>query len=77
LGNAPTSFPRTIFVGWTGMQSQRRLAPVVGSDGISGSRGSSIGREQDISLVEIDSKFARLAGLVEGQKVCRMITTVA
>jgi peroxin-1 len=51
------------------MQSKRKLAPVVGRDGISGTRGSSSGREQDIALVEIDATFARTLGLSDGQKV--------
>lgn len=51
------------------MQSKRKLAPVVGRDGLSGSRGGPAGREQDIQVVEVDSTFARLIGLTEGQKV--------
>ena len=60
---------KSIFVGWTGMQSKRRLAPIVNRDGISGIRGNSSNREQDVSLVEIDAAFARTLGLAEGQKV--------
>ncbi|KAF1815403.1 AAA-domain-containing protein, partial [Eremomyces bilateralis CBS 781.70] len=58
------STPRSIFVGWTGMQSKRKVAPVVGRDGLA--RGS---REQDVSVVEIDTTFARLLGLHNLQKV--------
>jgi peroxin-1 len=48
------------------MQSQRRLAPVVGRDGLRGSQATS---QQDIPAVEVDTTFARLIGLSEGQKV--------
>ena len=51
------------------MQSKRRLAPIVNRDGISGTRGNPSGREQEVSLVEIDAAFARTLGLSEGQKV--------
>ena len=50
------------------MQSKRRLAPVVGREGLSGSRGGPT-REQDVQTVEVDATFARLIGLNEGQKV--------
>ncbi|EAW13890.1 AAA family ATPase peroxin 1 [Aspergillus clavatus NRRL 1] len=56
---------RSCYLGWTGMPSKRKLAPVVDRNGISG--GSS--REQDISTVEVDTTFARVLGLAEGQKV--------
>ncbi|KAF2684701.1 AAA-domain-containing protein [Lentithecium fluviatile CBS 122367] len=60
--------PKSVFLGWTGMQSKRRLAPVVGREGLSGTRGGPA-REQDIQAVEVDANFARLIGLTEGQKV--------
>lgn len=47
------------------MPSKRKLAPVIGRDGLSG--GAS--REQEISVVELDTTFGRLLGLNEGQKV--------
>lgn len=47
------------------MPSKRKLAPVVGRDGISGSYS----REQEVSTVELDTTFGRLLGLAEGQKV--------
>ncbi|KAJ5907501.1 hypothetical protein N7495_000183 [Penicillium taxi] len=56
---------RSCFLGWTGMPSKRRLAPVVSRDGIN--NGSS--REQEISTVELDTTFGRLLGLVDGQRV--------
>ncbi|OAX82567.1 hypothetical protein ACJ72_03083 [Emergomyces africanus] len=55
------------YVGWTGMPSKRRLAPVVSQDGITGTRGSS--REQEVPTVEIDSTFGRALGLGDGQRV--------
>ncbi|KAH8731327.1 hypothetical protein GQ44DRAFT_735821 [Phaeosphaeriaceae sp. PMI808] len=58
--------PKSVFVGWTGMQSQRRLASVVGRDGLNRNQTTS---QQDIPAVEVDTTFARLIGLVEGQKV--------
>ncbi|KAJ5346538.1 hypothetical protein N7541_009020 [Penicillium brevicompactum] len=64
--NANGASPQqSCFLGWTGMPSKRRLAPVVGRDGIS--TGSS--REQEISTVELDTTFGRLLGLADGQKV--------
>ncbi|KAF1987799.1 AAA-domain-containing protein [Aulographum hederae CBS 113979] len=67
--NTPSSTPRSIFVGWTGMQSKRKVASVVGRDGITGSRGGPTARDQDVQLVEIDATFGRLIGLNDGQKV--------
>lgn len=51
------------------MQSKRRPAPVVGREGLSGTRGGPAVREQDMQTVEIDATFARLVGLSDGQKV--------
>lgn len=48
------------------MQSKRRIAPVVGRDGL---RGSPAVSQQDLPAVEVDATFARLIGLQEGQKV--------
>lgn len=64
--NAPS---KSVFVGWTGMQSKRRIAPIVSRDGITGSRGAPSARDQDIQSVEVDATFARLIGLTEGQRV--------
>ncbi|KAL4783989.1 P-loop containing nucleoside triphosphate hydrolase protein [Aspergillus varians] len=58
--------PRSCYLGWTGMPSKRRIAPVVGRDGISNSSST---REQDASTVELDTTFGRVLGLSEGQKV--------
>ncbi|GAB1211887.1 hypothetical protein ATERTT37_001011 [Aspergillus terreus] len=60
------SAQRSCYLGWTGMPSKRKLAPVVGRDGISS--GSSA-REQDVSTVELDTTFGRVLGLSEGQSV--------
>lgn len=60
----PSSVPRSAFVGWTGMQSKPKHAPVVGRDGLS--RG---GADQDVPQVEIDGTFARMLGLSGGQKI--------
>lgn len=60
---------QSAFLGWTGLQSQAKPAPLVGRDGI---RGGSGGRQdQDIPTVELDATFARRLGLGEGMKVCR------
>lgn len=47
------------------MPSKRKLAPVIGRDGIN----SSSSREQEVSVVEVDSTFGRVLGLTAGQKV--------
>lgn len=67
--NGPKSVQRSVFLGWTGMQAQTKPAPVVGRDGLAGSRGTSVAREQDIAAVELDATFGRLLGLSNGQKV--------
>ena len=48
------------------MPSKRKLAPVVGRDGINNSTSS---REQEASTVELDTTFGRVLGLAEGQRV--------
>ena len=47
------------------MPSRRKLAPVVGRDGISRDSSS----REELSTVELDTTFSRLLGLSEGQKV--------
>lgn len=73
--NPPTTTPtqRSVFVGWTGFTSKRKLAPIVSRDGISGTRGNTSSREQEVALVEIDATFARTLGLADGQKVTASI----
>lgn len=51
------------------MQSKRKLASVVGRDGLTGTRGGPAASQQDVQTVEVDMTFARLIGLNEGQKV--------
>jgi len=61
---------KSVFLGWTGMQSQSKLAPIVGREGIAGGgRGSSGRQEQEIAAVEVDATFGRLLGLSDGMKV--------
>lgn len=55
------------------MPSKRKLASIVGRDGIGGTRGSSGLREQDVPVVEIDPTLASTLGLEEGQKVMATI----
>ncbi|KAK3718927.1 Peroxisome biosynthesis protein pex1 [Vermiconidia calcicola] len=65
---AAASVSKSVFLGWTGMQSQSKLAPVVGKDGIAGSRDG--GRqEREVPTVEVDATFGRLLGLGDGMKV--------
>ncbi|KAK3392976.1 P-loop containing nucleoside triphosphate hydrolase protein [Podospora didyma] len=72
-GQGPaTSAQKSIYVGWTGMPSRRRVAPLVSRDGINGTRGSSW-RDQEVPLVEIDVTLAATVGLQEGQKVMTII----
>ena len=51
------------------MHSKRKRIPIVSRDGVSGTRGNTSGREQEIPLVEIDATFARTLGISDGQKV--------
>jgi len=53
------------------MPSKRRIAPIVGRDGISGTRSSS--RDQEIPLVEIDATLASTVELQDGQKVIAIV----
>lgn len=56
---------RSIFVGWTGMPSQRRLGRGMGNGG--GRLASS--NFVETATVEIDATFGRLMGLADKQKV--------
>jgi len=51
------------------MQSKGRPAPVVGRDGLAGSRGSAVSSVQSLPTVEVDATFAQVVGLTEGMKV--------
>lgn len=70
---APTQ--KSVYLGWTGMPSKRKVASIVGRDGISGSRSGSGLREQDVPLVELDPTLASTLGLADGQKVMTTIHT--
>lgn len=63
----PASVSKSVFLGWTGMQSQAKLAPVVGRDGLAAARGQR--QEQEVPTVEMDATFGRLLGLSDGIKV--------
>ncbi|KAK5624706.1 hypothetical protein RRF57_000423 [Xylaria bambusicola] len=65
----PNSSPsqRSIYAGWTGMPSKRKLVPIVDRDGISN------GRDREVSSVELDATLAATLGLSEGQKVTAII----
>ncbi|KAI0974308.1 P-loop containing nucleoside triphosphate hydrolase protein [Xylaria arbuscula] len=58
---------RSIYVGWTGMPSKRKLVPIVDRDGISN------GRDREVSSVELDATLAATVGLSEGHKVMAII----
>jgi len=68
-GGNGASQQRSLYVGWTGMPSKRKLAPIVGREGITGSKGNTAGREPEVAVVEIDATFGRMIGLAESQKV--------
>lgn len=68
-----TPTTQSVYLGWTGMQSQTKLSPLIGRDGIRGGSGGGRG-EQEVPTVEIDATLARRLGMGEGMKVCRSIT---
>lgn len=61
----PPGTTQSVYLGWTGMQSQSKVAALLGREGI---RGGSR-QEQDVAAVEVDATFARRLGLSEGTKV--------
>lgn len=63
----------SVYLGWTGMPSKRKAAPLVGRDGINGLRGSQSAAARDVPLIEVDAILANTLGLTEGQRV---LTTV-
>ncbi|KAK3329750.1 P-loop containing nucleoside triphosphate hydrolase protein [Apodospora peruviana] len=71
-GSGASSSSKSIYVGWTGMPSKRRVTPIVSRDGINGTRSSS-SRDQEVPLVEIDATLAAAVGLQDGQKVVASI----
>ena len=62
---------KSVFLGWTGLQSRARLTPIVGRDGIANTGRHGGKAEQDVPTVEMDAAYARLLGLAEGMKVKR------
>lgn len=73
----PHNTSRSVYLGWTGMQSQTRSSSLSVRDGVGGLRGGIGGgvvrQEQEAAIVEVDSTFGRLVGLTEGMKVCCVI----
>ncbi|KAI5358452.1 putative AAA+ ATPase domain, ATPase, AAA-type, core, aspartate decarboxylase-like domain superfamily [Septoria linicola] len=62
-GKSKPAMTHSVFVGWTGMQSQSRPTPLIGREGVrSGSQ------DKDVATVEIDATFARRLGLNAGMK---------
>lgn len=61
--DAKQKLQRSVFLGWTGMGSQRKEGGLVGREGI---KAGSVGAQD---TVEVDATLARLIGLVEGLKV--------
>jgi len=51
------------------MDSKRKIGSFTGVEGAENKRGHNGRREQEAPLVEIDSTFAKLLGLSDGQKV--------
>ncbi|KAL8404890.1 hypothetical protein RB594_009685 [Gaeumannomyces avenae] len=67
---------KSVYVGWTGMPSKRRLAPAVSRDGsgiLQGSGSRTGGRDQEAALVEMDPTLASTLGLREGQRVAASV----
>ncbi|KAI1873104.1 uncharacterized protein JN550_003357 [Neoarthrinium moseri] len=62
---------RSVYVGWTGIPSKRKMAPLVGRDGIAGARGAA--RDQEVASVEIDATLAATIGISDEQKVMATI----
>lgn len=56
----PTSTSKSVFLGWTGMQSQTKMGGLVRRDDR---------QEREVPTVEVDSTFGRLIGLTAGEKV--------
>ena len=60
---------KSVFLGWTGMQSQSKQTAIVGRDGIAASARGEVAGKREVDTVEVDATFARLLGLGEGLKV--------
>jgi len=63
-GTNPQPVQQSIYVGWTGMASQRRSQSTV----VRGT-ASTAPKEADSGVVELDAAFARMVGFFDGQKV--------
>ncbi|KAI0155052.1 AAA-domain-containing protein [Xylariaceae sp. FL1272] len=66
-GQQASTSQRSLYLGWTGMPSKRKLAPIVDRDGISS------GREREVASVEVDATLAGTLGLFDGQKITATI----
>ncbi|MCJ1479288.1 Peroxisome biosynthesis protein pex1 [Lambiella insularis] len=64
-GHTTQAAQQSIYVGWTGLGSQRRHSPSIGR-GLAKNRST---REQDVGFVELDATFGRMLGLSDGQRV--------
>ncbi|KAL8791295.1 MAG: hypothetical protein Q9195_005984 [Heterodermia aff. obscurata] len=53
---------RSVYLGWTGMQSKQKHGSVIGRDGGRGGK-------EETAVVEMDMTFARTLGLLDSQKV--------
>lgn len=67
------SASQSVYLGWTGMQSQTKLSALVGREGIRGSNGRA---EQEVPTVEVDATLARRLGLSDGMKVHTTCTSI-
>ncbi|SMY25896.1 unnamed protein product [Zymoseptoria tritici ST99CH_1A5] len=61
-GRSKSSSVQSVYMGWTGMQSQTRMGSLVGRDGVR-ERG-----DKEVAGVEVDATFGRRVGLGEGMK---------
>lgn len=59
--------PKSVFTGWTGMQSQTKAGTLLGREGMSRSERGEGAR--DVPTIELDATFGRLLNLSSGTKV--------
>ncbi|KAI1813005.1 AAA-domain-containing protein [Poronia punctata] len=64
--SSPSSH-QSVYLGWTGLSSKRKLVPIVDRDGIGN------GRDREASSVEIDTTLATTLDLGEGQNVTAIL----
>ncbi|RKF64450.1 Peroxisome biosynthesis protein PAS1 [Erysiphe neolycopersici] len=67
--NNDSSYSRSVYVGWTGFQSRRKLVPIINKNTIRGSFLGGGGGDQEVPLIEIDYNFARTLDIADGQKI--------